>query len=36
MTHPELILKLIEMLLAEKDTINHLQLKLEEYKKSEG
>lgn len=36
MTNPELILKMIEMLLAERDKNNKLQLKLEEYKKSEG
>lgn len=34
MTQPELILKMIEMLLAERDKNNNLQLKLEEYKKS--
>ena len=34
MTQPELILKLIEMLLAERDKNNNIQLKLEEYKKS--
>jgi hypothetical protein len=33
MTHPELILKLIEQLLAEKEENIKLQLKLEEYKK---
>lgn len=33
MTNPELILKMIEMLLAERDKNNKLQLKLEEYKK---
>lgn len=32
MTHPELILKLIEMLLSERDKNNELQSKLEEYK----
>ena len=32
----ELILKLIEMLLAERDENNNLQSKLEENKKSEG
>ena len=36
MTHTELILKLIEMLLSERDKNNELQSKLEEYKKSEG
>ena len=36
MTNPELILKLIEMLLNERTTNNELQAKLEEYKKSEG
>ena len=36
MTNPELILKMIEMLLAERDKNNKLQSKLEEYKKSEG
>lgn len=36
MTNPELILKMIEMLLAERDKNNELQSKLEEYKKSEG
>jgi len=33
MTHPELILKLIEQLLAEKEQNIKLQLQLEEYKK---
>ena len=33
MTNPELILKMIEMLLAERDKNNELQSKLEEYKK---
>ena len=32
MTNPELILKMIEMLLAERDKNNELQSKLEEYK----
>ena len=36
MTNPELILKLIEMLLNERTTNNELQAKLEVYKKSEG
>ena len=36
MTNSELILKLIEMLLKEKDKNNNLQSKLEENKKSEG
>ena len=36
MTNYELILKLIEMLLAERDEKNNLQSKLEENKKSEG
>lgn len=36
MTNPELILKPIEMLLAERDTNYTLQSKLEELKKSEG
>lgn len=34
MTQPELILKMIEMLLIEHDKNNELQSKLEEYKKS--
>lgn len=34
MTHPELILKLVEMLLAERDKSNNLQSKLEEHKKN--
>ena len=34
MTHPDLILKLIEMLLAERDKNSNLQSQLEEYKKS--
>ena len=33
MTNPELILKMIEMLLSERDKNNELQSKLEEYKK---
>ena len=36
MTNSDLILKLIEMLLAERDKNNNLQSKLEENKKSEG
>lgn len=36
MTNSELILKLIEMLLTERDKNNTLQSKLEENKKSEG
>ena len=36
MTNPELILKMIEMLLSERDKNNKLQSKLEEYQKSEG
>ena len=36
MTNPELILKMVEMLLAERDKNNELQSKIEEYKKSEG
>ena len=32
MTQPDLILKLIEMLMTERDKNNKLQLKLEEYK----
>ena len=36
MTNPELILKLVEMLLAERDNNKDLQSKLEEYKKCEG
>lgn len=36
MTNPELILKMIEMLLSERDKSNKLQSKLEEYQKSEG
>ena len=36
MTNSDLILKLIEMLLAEIDKNNNLQSKLEENKKSEG
>ncbi len=36
MTNSELILKLIEMLLIERDENNQLQSKLEENKKSEG
>ncbi len=35
MTNPDLILKLVEMLLSERDKNNELQSKLEEYKKSE-
>lgn len=35
MTNPDLILKLIEMLLSERNKNNELQSKLEEYKKSE-
>lgn len=35
MTNPDLILKLLEMLLSERDKNNELQSKLEEYKKSE-
>lgn len=35
MTNSELILKLIEMLLAERDENNNLKSKLEENKKSE-
>ena len=34
MTQPDLILKLVEMLLAERTANNELQSKLEEYKKS--
>lgn len=34
MTHPELILKLVEMLLAERDKNNNFQSQLEEQKKS--
>lgn len=33
MTNPELILKMIEMLLSERDKNKELQSKLEEYKK---
>jgi hypothetical protein len=33
MTQPDLILKLVEMLLAERDKKNYLQSKLEENKK---
>ena len=36
MTNPELILKLVEMLLAERDKNNLLQAHLEKNKKSEG
>ena len=36
MTNSDLILKLIEMLLAEREKNNNLQSKLEENKKSEG
>lgn len=36
MTNSELILKLVEMLLSERDKNNHFQSELEEYKKSEG
>lgn len=36
MTNSDLILKLLEMLLAERDNSNNLQAKLEENKKSEG
>ena len=36
MTNPELIVKMIEMILSEKDKNNELQSKLEEYKKNEG
>ena len=36
MTNSELILKLIEMILAEKEKNDNLQSKLEENKKSEG
>lgn len=36
MTNSELILKLIEMLLAEKDRNNNLQSKLDKNQKSEG
>ena len=36
MTNSDLILQLIEMLLAERDKNNNLQSKLEENKKSEG
>ena len=36
MTQPDIILKLVEMLLNERTTNNELQAKLEEYKKSEG
>ena len=36
MTNSELILKLIEMLLTEKEKNNQLQSKLEETKKNEG
>ena len=35
MTNPDLILKLVEMLLSERDKNNELQSELEEYKKSE-
>ncbi len=35
MTNPDPILKLVEMLLSERDKNNELQSKLEEYKKSE-
>lgn len=34
MTQPDLILKLVEMLLAERDKNNNLQSQLEEHKKS--
>ena len=34
MTQPDLILKLVEMLLAERDKNNHFQSQLEEQKKS--
>lgn len=34
MTQPDLILKLVEMLLAERDKNNNLQSQLEEQKKS--
>ena len=34
MTQPDLILKLIEMLIAEREKNNKLQSKLEKYKKS--
>ena len=36
MTNSDLILKLIEIFLAERDKNNNLQSKLEENKKSEG
>ena len=36
MTNSELILKLVEMLLAERTSNNELQSKLEETKKGEG
>ena len=36
MTNPELLLKLVEMLLAERDKNNLLQAHLEKNKKSEG
>ena len=36
MTNPELILKMIEMLLAERNKNNQLKSELEKYKKSEG
>lgn len=35
MTNPDLILKLVEVLLSERNKNNELQSKLEEYKKSE-
>ena len=35
MTNPDLILKLVEMLLSERNKNNELQSKLEEYQKSE-
>ena len=34
MTQPELIIKLVEMILEERDKSNNFQLKLEEQKKS--
>lgn len=36
MTNPELILKLVEILLNERNNNINLQSKLEEYKKGEG
>ena len=33
MTQPELILKLVEMIISEKDKVNEIQSKLEEYQK---